>query len=240
MLPYFGLTGVATQYNEFYEVYSTMNAIVADADQDGTSDASDLNNNVVTNNNNVPPAATMLADAAATGATEVHNWYDQCGNEPADWTKTEEVEKTSTGWTVAYKYNAIINLILLILTVLMLCCIVIPGAPANFIFAANGCIICLGTPLLAGPILAAVRAGSELGTACGESKLITYVPDTTAATPSPDDLQTFADDAAILKTLFIVQFVFLCPMQCCAICGGQIGYLVCNLPKFDDGSYHKQ
>ena len=238
MLPYFGLTGVATQYNELYDTYSTMNAIVSFADSigDNIADTSDLvnNNDII---NNIVPTVTMLADAAEA---EVHNWYDQCGFEPADWTKTEEVEKTSTGWTVAYKYNAIINLILLILTVLMLCCIVIPGAPANFIFAANGCIICLGTPLLAGPILAAVRAGSELGTACGESKLITFVPDPTAPPTSPEDLQTFADDATILKTLFIVQFVFLCPMQCCAICGGQIGYLVCNLPKFDDGSYHKQ
>lgn len=233
MLPYFGLTGVATQYNEFYLAYETMNSVVvaANAIQDGASDVSDL-----LNNNNLSLVATMLAETE----TEVHNWYDQCGNVPADWTKTEEVEKTSTGWTVAYKYNAIINLILLILTVLMLCCIVIPGAPANFIFAANGCIICLGTPLLAGPILAAVRAGSQLGTACGESTLISFVPDIKAATTAPDDIQTFADDATILKTLFIVQFVFLCPMQCCAICGGQIGYLVCNLPKFDDGSYHKQ
>ena len=228
MLPYFGLTGVATQYNELYDAYSALNADVALAESilDGTSDLSDL----------VTPSATMLAETE----TEVHNWYDQCGNVPADWTKTEEVEKTSTGWTVAYKYNAIINLILLILTVLMLCCIVIPGAPANFIFAANGCIICLGTPLLAGPILAAVRAGSQLGTDCGVSTLISYVPDPTKPPTSPEDIQTFADDAAILKTLFIVQFVFLCPMQCCAICGGQIGYLVCNLPKFDDGSYHKQ
>ena len=146
-----------------------------------------------------------------------------------DWTKPEEVEKTSTGWTVAYKYNAIINLILLILTVLMLCCVVIPGAPANLIFAANGCIICLGTPLLAGPILAAVRAGGELGTKCGENPMVTYIPEMSAdttATEISEDWQTFAADAAILKTLFIVQFIFLCPMQCCAICGGQIGYIV--------------
>lgn len=173
-----------------------------------------------------PQSQVILADAPAA---EVHNWYDQCGNTVVDWKKPEEVEKTSTGWTVVYKYNAIINLILLVLTVLMLCCVVIPGAPSNLIFVANGCIICLGTPLLAGPILAAVRTGSDLGTKCGENPMVTFVPDVATTTTGAEvdlDWNTFAIDAAILKTLFIVQFVFLCPMQCCAICGGQIGYIV--------------
>jgi len=125
-----------------------------------------------------------------------------------------------------------------ILTVLELCCILIPGIPPNLIFAANGCIVCLGTPLLAGPILSAVRAGSDLGTACTLNLSYTYVPDL-KNTAVQDGSHTFLTDGALLRLLMIVQFVFFCPMQCCAICGGAIGYTVCNIPKFGGDDFNR-
>ena len=40
-----------------------------------------------------------------------------------------------------------------------------------------------------------------------------------------------------LKVLFIMQFVFLCPMQCCALCGGGIGTVVLTAAKMNDDAY---
>ena len=179
--------------------------------------------------NNLPSSLASEGEVEA----EVHNWYDQCGNSP-DWASEETVAAGSTGWTAAFKYNAIIFLILVILTVLELCCILIPGIPPNLIFAANGCIVCLGTPLLAGPILSAVRANSDLGTACTlKDGTYTYLADTNTPT-NLDGHHTFATDGALLRLLMIVQFVFFCPMQCCAICGGVTGYTICNVAKLND------
>ena len=145
-------------------------------------------------------------------------------------------EANSTGWTTAFKYNAVIYLILMILTVLMLCCMIIPGVPPGAVTGATGCIVCFGTPLLAGAILSAVRVGSENGAPCAESELITYQDE-----EDPTVFTTFALNAATLKTLFIIQFVFLCPMQCCAICGGGIGSVVLTAAKMGgDDNFHMQ
>ena len=40
-----------------------------------------------------------------------------------------------------------------------------------------------------------------------------------------------------LKVLFIMQFVFLCPMQCCALCGGGIGSVVLTTIKMQDDGF---
>ena len=103
MVPYFGLAGIASNYNTYY-----------------TATYKDLD---------ILSPLSGLEENDANAETESHDWYDQCGYSPVDWVTEGEADKTSTGWTTAFKYNSIIFMILMIITVLMLCCIIIPGVP---------------------------------------------------------------------------------------------------------------
>lgn len=130
-----------------------------------------------------------------------------------------------TGWTTTYKYNGFIYLILLIITALMMLCILIPGIPVPLITVATSCVGCFGIPLLAGGILAAVRRNSVAGQACALNLSPVDAEDATV---------TFMSNAASLSTLFVVQFIFLCFQQCCALCGGSIGQAIVVMGKVDD------
>ena len=217
MVPYFGLAGIAANYNEYYTAtYKNLDIL------------SPLGG---------------LEENEANAETESLDWYDQCGNSPVDWVTEGEADKTSTGWTTAFKYNAIIYMILMIITVLMLCCMIIPGIPPAAVTAGTGCVVCFGTPLLAGAILSAVRVNSELGSACHDNTSdISYIDasDVSAeATTGVATFTTFAMNGDAMKVLFIMQFVFLCPMQCCALCGGGIGSVVLTAAKMNDDGYSK-
>ena len=143
MVPYFGLAGIAANYNEYYTAtYKNLDIL------------SPLGG---------------LEENEANAETESLDWYDQCGNSPVDWVTEGEADKTSTGWTTAFRYNAIIYMILMIITVLMLCCMIIPGIPPSAVTLGTGCVVCFGTPLLAGAILSAVRVNSELGSLCHDN-----------------------------------------------------------------------
>ena len=214
MIPYFGLAGIASNYNEYYDT-TYKNMQVAGI----VSGVADMFNDF--------SISVTLADAPAA---EIHEWYDQCGKDPVDWVTDGEADKTSTGWTTAFKYNAIIYMILMILTVLMLCCILIPGVPPAAVTGATGCIVCFGTPMLAGGILSAVRLNSDLGTACSTYLGVSYIDTEDASAIAT----TFSMNADMMKLLFIIQFVFLCPMQCCAICGGGIGTAVMQMNAMND------
>ena len=223
MIPYFGLAGIASNYNEKYETeYKALNVFgnIGAADFTGIVDLS-----------GVTDVMDSISLAAEPAPAEIHEWYDQCGFSPVDWVTEGKADETSTGWTTAFKYNAIIYMILMIITALMLCCMIIPGVPPTAVTGATGCIVCFGTPLLAGAILSAVRLNSELGTACNKNTTgISYLDTDGVGT-------TFAMNGDMMKLLFIVQFVFLCPMQCCAICGGGIGTMVLTAAKMGDDNY---
>ena len=215
MVPYFGLAGIASNYNTYY-----------------TATYKDLD---------ILSPLSGVEENEANADTEGYNWYDQCGFSPVDWATEGEADKTATGWYTAFKYNAIIYMILLILTTLMLCCMIIPGVPPSAVTGATGCIVCFGTPLLAGAILSAVRVNSELGTACYENASDISYLDVSADTTSTEmaTFTTFAMNGGALKALFIMQFVFLCPMQCCALCGGGIGSVVLTAAKMNDDGYSR-
>ena len=216
MVPYFGLAGISSNYNTYY-----------------TATYKDID---------------ILNPLSCTAETEEnaddlgYNYYDQCGFTP-DWITEGEADKTSTGWTTAFKYNAIIYMILMIITVLMLCCMIIPGIPPAAVTAGTGCVVCFGTPLLAGAILSAVRVNSELGSACHDNiSDISYLDasDVSAdAATTAMTYTTFAMNGDAMKVLFIMQFVFLCPMQCCALCGGGIGSVVLTAAKMNDDGFNK-
>ena len=172
--------------------------------------------------------------ASAAADYVEYDYYDQCGFVP-DWTTEGSADATSTGWTTAFKYNAIIYMMLMIFTSLMLLCMIIPGVPPAFVSGAAGCVICLGTPMLAGGILSAVRVNSDLGTACSAN----IVNISSYDFENPVNSSTFLENGALLRLLFIMQFVFLCPMQCCALCGGGIGTVVLTAAKMQDDGYHK-
>ena len=107
-------------------------------------------------------------------------------------------------------------MILMIYTVLALCCVVIPPVPIKAIICGAACIACTGIPLLAGAILAAIRRNSDMGALCASNKTVVYSDE--------DGTEiTFEDVGASLSTLFIIQFIFICPMLCCAMAGSQLG-----------------
>ena len=161
-------------------------------------------------------------------------YYDQCGFE-ADFEIEGETDKTSTGWTKAFNYNVHVYLILIITTVLMLVSVAVSGLPVFTITYTTGCAVCLGIPALAGAILSAVRLNSDLGTACSANN----VNISTYDFEDPSKSSTFLDDGAALRLLFIMQLVFLCPMQCCALFGGGIGYVVMKAAIAPDDGYVK-
>ena len=161
-------------------------------------------------------------------------YYDLCGGDVIAYSTALAADVANggatadamlTGWTTTYKYNAIIYLILLVVTGLMMLCILIPGIPVVLVTCSTGCAGCFGVPLLAGAILAAVRRNSVAGEACASS---------TIGVDAEDSTVTFATNAATLSTLFIVQFIFLCFQQCCTVCGGALGQMVVAMGKMDD------
>ena len=216
MVPYFGLAGIASNYNTYY-----------------TATYKDID---------ILNPLSGVAETEENADDLGYNYYDQCGFTP-DWITEGEADKTSTGWTTAFKYNAIIYMILMIITVLMLCCMIIPGIPPAAVTAGTGCVVCFGTPLLAGAILSAVRVNSELGSACHDNiSDISYLDasDVSAdAATTAMTYTTFAMNGDAMKVLFIMQFVFLCPMQCCALCGGGIGSVVLTAAKMNDDGFNK-
>ena len=212
MVPYFGLAGISSNYNTYY-----------------TATYKDLD---------ILSPLSGLTETEDNADTLGYNWYDQCGFSPVDWATEGEADKTSTGWTTAFKYNAIIYMILMIITVLMLCCMIIPGIPPSAVTAGTGCVVCFGTPLLAGAILSAVRVNSDLGTACHENTSdISYIDTSDTDTTGTAVFTTFAMNGDAMKILFIMQLVFLCPMQCCALCGGGIGSVVLTAAKMNDDGF---
>ena len=141
MVPYFGLSGIASNYNTYYT--AIYNGLDREALLDGGIEK-------------LPEKADI----------EYHDWYDQCGFSPVDWVTEDEAEKTSTGWTTAFKYNAMIYLVLMIITALMLCCMILPGVPPSAVTGATGILICFVPLLLAGAILSTMRLNSPRGNAC--------------------------------------------------------------------------
>ena len=193
MIPYFALSGIASNYNTYY-----------------TATYKDW-------------PMWQLEENETNADKDGHNWFDQCGFTPVDWDTEGEADKTSTGWSTAFKYNAVIYMILMIITALMLCCMIIPGVPPSAVTGGTGCIVCLWIPLLAGAILSCARVLSDLGSACHANEAtMSYID----FEETPPIGSTFAMNGDVLKLLFIMQFVFLCPMQCCALCGGGIGSVV--------------
>lgn len=125
MVPYFGLAGIASNYNENYDkTYAALQL--------------DINANALLNDI-MNDSSLSLADEPAEA--EVKDWYDQCGKANVDWVTADVAALTSTGWTTAFKYNAIIYMILMIFTLLIVCCMVIPGVPPP---AAYCCTVCAG------------------------------------------------------------------------------------------------
>ena len=213
MVPYFGLAGISSNYNTYY-----------------TATYKDID---------ILNPLSGVAETEENADDLGYNYYDQCGFTP-DWITEGEADKTSTGWTTAFKYNAIIYMILMIITVLMLCCMIIPGIPPAAVTAGTGCVVCFGTPLLAGAILSAVRVNSELGSAChGNISDLSYLEAFEDSTDGLPAFTTFAMNGDLMKALFVMQLVFLCPMQCCALCGGGIGSVVLTAAKMNDDGFNK-
>jgi hypothetical protein len=171
-----------------------------------------------------------IADAAVDGAWDytAANSFDLCG---APVTDQAAFDAASTGWTTVFAYNAYIYMILMIYTVLVLCCTVIPKIPTVLITCGMVCIMCTGTPLLAGAILAAIRRNSAAGSLCAENTAVAYVDGEGADATSI----TYQDIGSSMSTLFIVQFIFLCPMQCCALCGSGFAFLLSAAKQMEDG-----
>ena len=84
-------------------------------------------------------------------------------------------EATSTGWSAAILYNAIVYVVLIITTFLMLCCIIIPQINANIVTATNCYALCLIPATLAGAILSIVRVTTSLGAECLEYEGVSWV-----------------------------------------------------------------
>ena len=114
-------------------------------------------------------------------------------------------------------------MIMVVLTALMLICILIPGMNPSVVMIPFGLLMCTGIVIFAGAILAAVRRNSNVGAACGANDA--------SILDELDGEISFADNANTLKTLMIMQFVFLCPLNCCTMCGGWIGTMVLTLNK---------
>ena len=93
------------------------------------------------------------------------------------------------------------------------------------------CICCTNAPLLAGAILAAVRRNSAAGSLCAENTAVAYVDGEGADATSI----TYQDIGSSMSTLFIVQFIFLCPMQCCALCGSAFAFFLSTAKQMEDG-----
>ena len=85
--------------------------------------------------------------------------------------------------------------------------------------------MCAVIPSLAAIILAAVRYNSDAGTMCALNEGVLLNSDVDA------EAVTFADNAATLKNLFIIQFVFLLPVNFCILFSGYIGLLLENVGK---------
>ena len=113
-----------------------------------------------------------------------------------------------------------IYLMLLIVTTLMLCCMCLPGVPTSAVSGAMSCLVCFIPLILAGAILSTRRLNGSAGKTC-QAKF-----DNVSYVDSALDFTTFAQNSDTLKALFVMQLAFLCPMQCCALCGGGIGSLV--------------
>ena len=157
MIPYFGLASIAANYNEYYTyTYSIIGAGdfgKALVSWDGVDESS--------------TAWSFDSQSVDLADPDPYNWYDQCGNTQVDWV-TDGSAETSTGWSAAFLYNALVYLVLLITTSLMLCCIVIPPVHVYVITATNCCALCLIPATLAGAILSIVRVNKSLGAACLE------------------------------------------------------------------------
>ena len=178
-----------------------------------------------------------IADAAVDGAWDYTavNSFDLCGASVLNMDQAA-FDAASTGWTTVFAYNAYIYMILMIYTVLVLCCTVIPKIPTVLITCGMVCIMCTGTPLLAGAILAAVRRNSAAGSLCAENTAVAYVDGEGADATSI----TYQDIGSSMTTLFIVQFIFLCPMQCCALCGSTIAQALSAAKQIEDGGFIRQ
>ena len=82
---------------------------------------------------------------------------------------------------------------------------------------------------------------NELGTVCHENiSDISYLDVADTSDTGLATYTTFAMNGDALKVMFIVQLVFLCPMQCCAICGGGIGTAVLTMQKIQDDGFGRQ
>lgn len=144
------------------------------------------------------------------------NAYDQCDG--TAYVSLDLLSLNGTGWSGVFAFNAYVYMTMLILTASMLICILIPGVPIQLIGCAYGCTMCTAIPILAGAIMSAVRRNSGPGDACAQN---------VASILNADDAAiSFADNGSTLSTLFIVQFIFLCPMNCCIAFGGQVGIML--------------
>ena len=179
-----------------------------------------------------------LADAAVDGAWDYSaaNSFDLCGAPVTALMDQATFDAASTGWTTVFAYNAYIYMILMIYTVLVLCCTVIPKIPTVLITCGMVCIMCTGTPLLAGAILAAVRRNSAMGEACANNTAVAYVDGEGADATSI----TYQDIGSTMTTLFIIQFIFLCPMQCCALCGSTMAQALSAADKMSEDGFMRQ
>ena len=158
------------------------------------------------------PAIVMMANywslynvATAYNATAIDNehLYDNCAYEPS--TELDRlgnpVGAYESGWTQVFKFQAIMYTIIVSLTgaaVLVLC---VPAASGFCLLCVN-CAIC---PLIAAIIMTGIRVLNTNGKECAIQTAIS----------DPLTGETFADNGATAKALFITQCALHIPTVIC-------------------------
>ena len=130
-----------------------------------------------------------------------------------------------SGWTQVFKFNAIIYTVILTMSGVSLLALAVPGLSAGILCCTN----CAILPLIAAMILTGIRRLNTDGDLCASSPAIS----------DAETNETFADNGATLKALFIAQCVLYLPMLCCFNCGFQLTFIgdIANYEEkgIDDG-----
>ena len=106
-----------------------------------------------------------------------------------------------SGWTQVFAFNAIVYAISIAFAGIALVTLWIPMCSACII-CGNACLF---FPLLAALIMTGIRRLNTTGSLCAYS----------ASISDPATAETFADNGATMKALFIAQCVLQIPMFCC-------------------------
>ena len=128
---------------------------------------------------------TVQYDALDTAPTN----YDGCGLDSTEVPAYLVNGMIETGWTQVFRFNAIMYTIIVSFVGVAMLCLAVPACSGVTLC----CAFCAVTPLFAAIILTGVRRFNSNGDLCASSTAIS----------NSETLETFMDNAATLKALFI-------------------------------------